>query len=260
MALAVGLLVYILVRTVRAGDPAPADLWDANTLEWTVTSPPALKNFDRVIPVWSSRPYRDYKRALQERHNHNHPPLQASDHENNLMMKLLVGTEAMFFLCLIMAYVYFSYVPGFHGAPAHYLDLRTTGLFSLLLFSSSFTYWRAERNGELGRGSRMRIWLLLTIVLGLVFLLGQVREYAHLLHANVTIGGSLFGTGFFTLTGFHSFHVLVGLVLIFIVTAAGIGQTRRLHISTVRTIGIYWHFVDIVWLFVFLVVYVSPHL
>jgi heme/copper-type cytochrome/quinol oxidase subunit 3 len=176
------------------------------------------------------------------------------------MMKLVVGTEAMFFLCLIMAYVYFSFVPGFHGAPARDLDLRTTSLFSFLLFSSSFTYWRAERNGQLGKDRRMRNWLLLTIALGLLFMLGQAREYAQLLRANISIGSSLFGTGFFTLTGFHGIHVLVGLLLIVIVTATGFGKRGRLHVPAVRTIGIYWHFVDIVWLFVFLVVYVSPHL
>jgi heme/copper-type cytochrome/quinol oxidase subunit 3 len=113
----------------------------------------------------------------------------------------------------------------------------------------------------------MRTWLLATIVLGLVFLLGQAREYTQLMHANVRIGSSLFGTGFFTLTGFHGFHVLVGVLLITIITAIGFRSPPRspdspggrANASVVRTIGIYWHFVDIVWLFVFLVVYVSPH-
>ncbi|HTR29724.1 MAG TPA: cbb3-type cytochrome c oxidase subunit I [Puia sp.] len=273
MAIAVGLLVYILVRTIRAGAPAPADPWDGNTLEWTTAAPPALKNFDRVIPVRSTRPFRDYKRPEDadppsvEKAGSISPLRRGAGSDNNLMMKLVVGTEAMFFICLIMAYVYFSFVPGFHGAPGRELDTRSTLLFSLLLFSSSFTYWRAERNGGLGKERRMRVWLLMTIVLGLIFLLGQGREYAHLLHGNVTVSSSLFGTGFFTLTGFHGFHVLVGLLLIIIVTAfsfssrPGSPNSRRggAPVSAVRTIGIYWHFVDMVWLFVFLVVYVSPH-
>jgi cytochrome c oxidase subunit 1 len=62
MALAVGLLVYILVKALRTGKKAERDPWDANTLEWTTTSPPRLKNFDQVIPVKSTRPFRDYKR------------------------------------------------------------------------------------------------------------------------------------------------------------------------------------------------------
>lgn len=62
MAIAVGLLVYILVKALRTGEKAERDPWDANTLEWTTTSPPRLKNFDQVIPVKSTRPFRDYKR------------------------------------------------------------------------------------------------------------------------------------------------------------------------------------------------------
>ncbi|MBK0379691.1 cytochrome c oxidase subunit I [Mucilaginibacter segetis] len=62
MAIAVGLLIYILVRAVRSGSKAENDPWDANTLEWTTTSPPNLKNFEQVIPVKSTRPFRDYKR------------------------------------------------------------------------------------------------------------------------------------------------------------------------------------------------------
>jgi len=274
MAIAIGLLVCLLIRTVRKGERAAPDPWDANTLEWTTSSPPALKSFTRVIPVRSTRPFRDYKRPedadfLEWEPNSDTPPSPSAGHlttaaesgsGNNLMMKLVVGTEAMFFLCLIMAYVYFSFVPGYRGAQDRDLDWRTTGLFSLFLFSSSFTYWRAERNGHMGRNRRMRAWLLLTIGLGLVFLMGQGREYANLLHANVTVSSSLFGSGFFTLTGFHGFHVLVGLLLITIVAASGIRGKGSIHASVVSTVGIYWHFVDIVWLFVFLVVYVSPHL
>jgi cytochrome c oxidase subunit 1 len=62
MGIAVLLLIYILVKAIRSNDKAASDPWDANTLEWTTTSPPQLKNFDQVIPVKSTRPYRDYKR------------------------------------------------------------------------------------------------------------------------------------------------------------------------------------------------------
>jgi cytochrome c oxidase subunit 1/cytochrome c oxidase subunit I+III len=62
MAGAVALLVYILVKALRWGDKATSDPWDANTLEWTTTSPPGLKNFEQVMPVKGIRPYRDYKR------------------------------------------------------------------------------------------------------------------------------------------------------------------------------------------------------
>jgi len=82
-----------------------------------------------------------------------------------------------------------------------------------------------------------------------------------LLHDQVNIGSSLFGTGFFTLTGFHGLHVLVGLVIIMIITGLSFrGDYADRRSSVIRTVGVYWHFVDLVWLFVFLVVYVSPHI
>ena len=177
------------------------------------------------------------------------------------MIKLVVGTEAMFFLALIMAYLYFSQMPGFTPGHADHLVIRSTTIFSAFLFSSSFTFWRAETNFKKGKMVRLKGWLLLTLVLGLVFLVGQGTEYARLLRENVSIGSSLFGTSFFTLTGFHGLHVFVGLVVISIITALTfMGDYDRSTSSAFGTVGIYWHFVDIVWLFVFLIVYVFPHL
>ena len=112
-------------------------------------------------------------------------------------MKLIVGTEAMFFLALIMAFIYFSNTPGFKAHQLANLDIKTTGIFSILLFSSSFTFWRAEKNHSKGEMGRLKIWLLLTILLGAVFLAGQAKEYMGLLSNQVNISSSMFGTGFF---------------------------------------------------------------
>jgi heme/copper-type cytochrome/quinol oxidase subunit 3 len=181
--------------------------------------------------------------------------------ENKLMVKLVVGTEAMFFLSLIMAYVYFSLTPGFSPQQADHLDFRSTAIFSTLLFSSSFTYWRAETNFKKGKMNHLKGWLLLTLALGLVFLVGQGTEYARLLRENVSIGSSLFGTSFFTLTGFHGLHVFAGLLIICIITGLTFaGDYNGSTTSVFTTVGIYWHFVDLVWLIVFLIVYVFPHL
>jgi len=177
------------------------------------------------------------------------------------MIKLVVGTEAMFFLALIMAYLYFSLMPGFTPGQADHLDIRSTTIFSAFLFSSSFTFWRAETNFKKGEITRLKGWLLLTLALGLVFLVGQGSEYARLLRENVSISSSLFGTSFFTLTGFHGLHVFAGLVIISIITSLTfMGDYDRSTSSVFGTVGIYWHFVDLVWLFVFGIVYVFPHL
>lgn len=175
------------------------------------------------------------------------------------MMKLVIGTEAMFFLSLIMAFVYFSLNPGFKHQEISFLNIRSTGLFSLLLFSSSLTYIAAERSGRKGRTDHLRIWLLVTMLLGLIFLCGQAKEYYSLLNEKqVSIASNTFGTSFFTLTGFHGLHVIAGLLLIGLL----IGRPSQAGDKqpAVALIGLYWHFVDIVWLVVFLIVYVRPYL
>ena len=181
--------------------------------------------------------------------------------ENRLIVKLIVGTESMFFLALIMAYVYFSAHSGFKPVQSANLDLHATAIFSLFLFSSSFTYWCAESSALKGRMNQVKGWLLLTIILGLIFLFGQGHEYEKLLHNDVTVSSSIFGTSFYTLTGFHGLHVVIGLIAIGIL--AGLvfsGNYDPTRSSFISALGIYWHFVDIVWLFVFSVVYVLPHL
>lgn len=177
------------------------------------------------------------------------------------MIKLVVGTEAMFFLSLIVAFIYFSLSPAFKHQQINVLDIKSTGAFSLLLFSSSFTFWRAESNFKNGRIKRLQFWLVLTILLGTVFLFGQGKEYLKLLNEHVTVASSTFGTSFFTLTGFHGLHVFVGLIILLIVTClAFLGDFDVGGSSVISTVGIYWHFVDIVWVFVFFIVYVVPRL
>ena len=180
--------------------------------------------------------------------------------DNKLMMKLVVGTEGLLFLSLLMVFVYFSLTPGFRQQQQAALDWRTTGLFTLLLFASSFTYWRAEASFRRGAPGRLRLWLLATMLLGGLFLFGQAREFASLFHRHIDIASNTFGTSFFTLTGFHGLHVLVGLVIIGIITGlAFAGDFDRPTSSVISTVGIYWHFVDLVWAVVFTVVYVLPY-
>ncbi|HET8572658.1 MAG TPA: cytochrome c oxidase subunit 3 [Edaphocola sp.] len=180
--------------------------------------------------------------------------------ENKLMIKLVVGTEALFFVALIFGYVYFAFKPGYDPRVLRLLHTRSTGIFSLFLFSSSFTFWRAAVNFDKGKPSRLKVWLAITIALGCLFLFGQGREYFNLFRENLTISSNLFGTSFFTLTGFHGLHVFIGLIMLSIVLLlAFLGDLDRPGSSVIETVGIYWHFVDVVWFFVFSLVYVLPH-
>ncbi|MDQ6902798.1 MAG: heme-copper oxidase subunit III [Bacteroidota bacterium] len=179
--------------------------------------------------------------------------------ENKTMMKLVVGTEGMFFVALIMAFIYMAYNSGFEPYEVSKLDIKTTGLFTIVLFSSSFTFWMAEKKYRNGDIKSLKIWLIITILFGSIFLFGQGEEYMRLINANITLSGSVFGTSFYALTGFHGLHVFIGLIILLIILIlVFLGDFNNTSSNVISTVGIYWHFVDIVWMFVFTVVYVLP--
>ena len=106
-----------------------------------------------------------------------------------------------------------------------------------------------------GQVSAFRSWLGATIILGAIFMFGQGREYLGLYHENVTVSRNVFGSSFFTLTGFHGLHVILGLIALLIFLAWPFSDSQRPQESAVRTIALYWHFVDWVWVVIFSVVY-----
>ncbi len=173
-----------------------------------------------------------------------------------LGMVLFIVSEANFFLLLVVAYMFFHLSGGRGPHAAGALDVLRTGLFSLALFASSVTVWRAGVGLRARRRGRAACWLLLTILLGAVFLFGQGTEYANLLRHHITISRDLFGTTFFTLTGFHGLHVFVGLVMLSILLGLSLGRNaREPSLGATEGISLYWHFVDVVWVVIFGVVY-----
>jgi cytochrome c oxidase subunit 3/cytochrome o ubiquinol oxidase subunit 3 len=100
------------------------------------------------------------------------------------------------------------------------------------------------------------VWLLATALLGMVFLAGQVFEFTEFVHEGLTVTTSPFGSSFFVLTGFHGAHVAIG-VLLLLTTAfhSSSGRLRQGEGMNVEMVGLYWHFVDIVWIVIFTVVY-----
>ena len=173
------------------------------------------------------------------------------------MMKLVAGTEGMFFICLILSYLYMAFTAGFEPHELQALDIQKTGIFTLLLVASSFTFWMGDRNYKNGKIKNLKIWLALTILLGALFLAGQGKEYWRLINDHITLGGSVFGTSFYALTGFHGFHVFVGLIILSVILSlAFVGDFNRSSSNVISTVGIYCHFVDAVWIVVFTVVYV----
>lgn len=179
---------------------------------------------------------------------------------SKIAVGLFIASEATFFTLLVLAYVFL------HGSGAGpkargSLDPARTAIFSAFLVGSSFTFWMGERRLRRGERRPFAILVAVTIVLGVVFLAGQGAEWAHLLRAGIAPSVNPFATSFFTLTGFHGLHVLVGLVLLAVTGGLGArieGGTRWRAI--VEGAGWYWHFVDAVWVVIFAVVYLGTAL
>jgi heme/copper-type cytochrome/quinol oxidase subunit 3 len=179
---------------------------------------------------------------------------------NQLAVAIFILSEVVFFAMLIIAYIFYRDSPAVAGGPTAKtaLDIPLTTLFSICLFASSGTIWFADRSLARGNENGVRLWLGASIVLGAVFIGGQGYEYFKLLSEDITLNTNLFGTTFYTLTGFHGLHVTAGLVaLIILFVLALMGQFRNVtHNSAMAAISLYWHFVDVVWVVVFSVVYI----
>jgi heme/copper-type cytochrome/quinol oxidase subunit 3 len=178
---------------------------------------------------------------------------------NRLGMLMFIMSESVFFAALILAYAFYRTFPGQTGpSPDNSLDPLFTGFFSLFLFSSSFTMWQADRSLKKQQKKGMAAWIIATMVLGFVFLVGQGIEWARLIIDKTTIRSNLFTTTFFTLTGFHGVHVIIGLFILGAVLAFTLsGEFTRPEEPGVDAASIYWHFVDGVWVVIYAVIYLT---
>ncbi|HEX9796434.1 MAG TPA: cytochrome c oxidase subunit 3 [Anaerolineales bacterium] len=171
-----------------------------------------------------------------------------------LGMWLFIASEVMFFGGLIATFL--KYKLALPTNEAAHLDVTLVGANTFLLLTSSFTLVLALaglRDGK--RGAFLRN-LLFTVLLGALFLAGQGYEFSLLYAEGVTLSSSLFGSTFFTLTGFHGLHVLIGVVWALVLIVRG---TRGAYSADndlgIEIFGLYWHFVDIVWIVLFTLIY-----
>jgi cytochrome c oxidase subunit 3 len=170
-------------------------------------------------------------------------------------MLLFIASEVMFFGGLFATYfnARASSAGGWHPPEGGHLDLPLAAVLTAILVASSFTMqfgvW-AIRRGDQGK---LRLWTGITLGLGILFLAGQLYDYSQL---GFGLSDGVFGTVFYTLTGFHGAHVFGGVVGLTIVLArATRGQfSGRNHVA-VEAVSMYWHFVDVVWIFVFSTIY-----
>jgi heme/copper-type cytochrome/quinol oxidase subunit 3 len=175
--------------------------------------------------------------------------------KNRLGMAIFLGSEAVFFILLILGYLNFRSAS--NPVAAQHLEPAVTAIFTASLLASSLTLWQAERSFRNQKASAPA-WLLITLALGAIFLIGQGMEYMKLFQENITPARGLFGTTFFTLTGLHGLHVFSGLLILAILSwLAFKGFFRSRQPTALETFALYWHFVDGVWIVIFTVVYLG---
>ncbi|MCA9621674.1 MAG: cytochrome c oxidase subunit I, partial [Myxococcales bacterium] len=254
MGVATAVFLANLLWSRRRGERAGDNPWNGWSLEWLTSSPPPHHNFDEVPFIEGRRPLWDLRQASPRRKRRPEAPQAAID-ANKVAASSFIASEAGFFLVLIIAYVTFNLF-GDHGpgpSAASALDAKRTALFTVCLVASSVTLHLAERRLRGGDRHGAKRFVAITIALGLIFIGGQGGEYWGLLRSGVTVSTNLFATTFFTLTGFHGLHVVVGMLALGIVLGrivagdfAGRGESASKGSGLLESVGLYWHFVDVV--------------
>ena len=170
---------------------------------------------------------------------------------------LFLASEIMFFTGLIGAYIVLRFANfATWPVPSTVLNIPLTAVNTFILVCSSATLVAGLASVQRGYKEGLQVGLFLTILLGSIFLSVQVHEYKGLVEEGFTISKSIFGSCFFTLTGFHGAHVFAGVVWLIVVFIRSFrGHFTPEEYAGVELVGLYWHFVDLVWIILFTILY-----
>jgi heme/copper-type cytochrome/quinol oxidase subunit 3 len=181
----------------------------------------------------------------------------AGVYNEKLGMWIFLGSEVMFFTALIGSYVILRFAhPESWKPPGQTLNIPVTAVNTFLLICSSVTMVKAFAAAQDGLLQQLKLWLIATVLIGASFVGIQVYEYRHLIEKGFVPSEGLYGSTFYTMTGFHGFHVTMGvLCMIYVTIRAFRGKYTKTDYRGVEVIGLYWHFVDLVWIILFTIVY-----
>jgi heme/copper-type cytochrome/quinol oxidase subunit 3 len=180
-----------------------------------------------------------------------------------LAMWVFLGSECLLFGGLISTYLLYKTArgpgPDNLTIPTDVFDIPFTSVSSFVLLMSSLTMVLSLSALVRGDNAATRAWLLSTAMLGGVFVGGQVYEFTAFVREGVGFTSNPASSSFFTLTGFHGVHVSIGLIMLMsLFVASKQGKLKPENSETVEIVGLYWHFVDVVWIFIFTVIYLVP--
>ena len=177
-----------------------------------------------------------------------------------IAMWAFLGSECLLFGALISTYLLYRNHGGTGPLPHEVYDIPFTSVSSFVLLMSSLTMVLALAAIQRGDEHGSRVWLIATALLGMTFISGQVYEFTAFVKEGFTVRSSPAGSAFFILTSFHGAHVTVGiLMLLSLVSMSLRGMLPAERSTVVEYVGLYWHFVDIVWIVIFTIVYLIPN-
>ena len=176
-----------------------------------------------------------------------------------LAMWLFLGSECLLFGGLISTYMLYRNRHSEDVGPDQLWDIPFTSASSFVLLMSSLTMVLAVSAANRKDDRNTKNWLVVTALLGSLFVAGQVYEFTTFYREGLGYTDSLFASSFYTLTGFHGVHVSVGIIML-LATMAMIAKNRIYgdKAEAVEMVGLYWHFVDVVWIIIFTLVYLIP--
>lgn len=179
-----------------------------------------------------------------------------SEDVRKIGMWIFLSSEVIFFTSLILAALHYRHATRGGEPLTEVLDIGLTAVSTFVLLTSSLTMVSALKAADENNPSRLRLWLGLTLLGGTIFLGGQTYEFNKLFHEGHTLTASMAWASFFVLTGFHGAHVFVGALLVGsqLIRALRTTEAHKLRFP-VEIVGLYWHFVDLVWIVIFTVVY-----
>lgn len=173
-----------------------------------------------------------------------------------LAMWAFLGSECLLFGGFISTYLLVRHRSIDGTKPSDLFDIPFTSVSSFVLLMSSLTMVLAVSAAKRDEQKRVQLWLLTTALLGSVFIAGQIYEFTSFYNEGLGFTTNIFGSAFYTLTGLHGIHVSLGIIMLLTVFALAVkGKIGSENAETIEIVGLYWHFVDVVWIIIFTVVY-----
>jgi len=188
-----------------------------------------------------------------------HTPVEETTtglNSRKLLMWAFLGSDVMFFGAFIATYLVYRGKSLVGPYPSEVLNIPITTVSTFVLLMSSLAMVLALHYVKEGEKNKGTLWILMVVVLGAIFMGFQFVEFREFAHLGLTPRTNIFGTTFFILTGIHGAHVTIGVIwMAFLAYSSNNGALRADNALDLEIAGLYWHFVDIVWIVIFTVIY-----